>query len=169
MDDEIQQIYEGERMALIYARMGITRYAPFSKLPSVVTGRLIDDYKRYLEKGGASRDEAEYMMTNDLRLTIEALRTMVIPLGNLGNVRHGVLLHVGLIIGMDALKSQKALWEALRAEDYEAAHDELLSSTWPRLVGITDQDRKRVLDLARQLRTGQLPPDWLPHVKDTVQ
>ena len=169
MDEEIQQIYEGERVALIYARMGITRYAPFTQLPSVVTGRLIDDYKRYLEKKGASRDEAEYMVTNDLRLTIEALRTMVIPLTHLGNVRHGVLLHVGLIIGMDALKSQKALWDALRAEDYEAAHDELLSSSWPRLVGVTEADRKRVLDLARQLRTGQLPADWLPHIKEPLQ
>lgn len=166
VDREIEAIYEGERMAMFYARLGITRYPPFSKLPANVAGRLIDDYRRYLEKGGASRDEAEYMVTNDLRSTVEALRTMVIPLPNLGNVRHGVLLHVALFVGLDVLKAQKTLWDALRSEDYETAHDELLSTTWPKLVGDTDQSRKRVLDLARQLRTGKLPEGWLPHARE---
>lgn len=168
MDTEVEAIFEGERMALYYARLGVVRYPPFSKLPASVSGRLIDDYRRYLETKGASRDEAEYMVTNDLRTAVEKLRSMVVPLPNLGNVRHGVLLHVALFIGIDVLKGQKALWDALRAEDYETAHDELLSSTWPKLVGDTEHARKRVLDLARQLRVGQLPPDWLPHIREAT-
>lgn len=148
---------EDEAMRLAGHHIG--RFEPLSKLPVEVPLRLIRDYRHLLASQKLSRDDMAFIVQRDLRLAIVRLRSLTLHMDHLNSVRHAVLLHVAVMIGVEELSKLQGLWKALREQRYEDAATELMLSNWPSVVAGdpgTD-DKLRVLELHRMMWTGLLP------------
>jgi len=160
-DDLIIQAMDRENEALHLAGSHIGRFEPLSKLPVEVPLRLISDYRHLLASRKFSRDEMAAIVQRDLGIAIVRLRGMTLGMDHLNSVRHAVLLHVAVMIGVDELAKMGTLWKALRERRYEDAATELLLSKWPSVVAsdpATD-DKQRVVELHRMMWTGLLPAE----------
>lgn len=82
------------------------------------------------------------------------LRERFFTLPHINDVRAGVIVHAALAIGASKIIDNRELWTALAVKNYEAAHDLLLRTDWPALAGDNEQERTRILTLARAMRTG---------------
>jgi lysozyme len=107
-------------------------------------GRLLDVQRG----GGISRDEAEYLLANDLR-TAERLCEAMPAYLDLSPVRQAVLVNMCVNMGAATLQTFKRLFSALVQQDYEHAASEMLASKWAGQVGA------RAVRLAEQMKTGQ--------------
>jgi lysozyme len=116
-------------------------------------GNLTIGYGRLMEPsrgGGIARDEAEYLLANDLR-TAERLCEGMEPYLELSPVRQAVLVNMCLNLGAAKLHTFKRLFSALIQQEYEHAASEMLASKWAGQVGA------RAVRLAEQMKTGQWP------------
>lgn len=110
-------------------------------------------YGRLLEPvrgGGISKDEAEYMLANDLR-TAERLCEAFPAWEDLSPVRQAVLINMCFNMGAPTLREFTKLFAALVQQDYAEAASEMLASKWARQVGA------RAVRLAQQMKSGQWP------------
>lgn len=163
-DAETQAIFDEEERIMRVAHRDIVKYPPVTLFPPDQAARMLRDYEKFLENtAGLTRAEVESMVFNDLKSTIEVLRSTLINLSHIGPVRSAVLLHVALFMGIDPLRNMTDLFAALRKSDFDAAYRHLMLSAWPALVGINPAERMRVLNLAEQLRTGVPTPDPALH------
>lgn len=108
-------------------------------------------YGRLLEPsrgGGISKDEAEYLLANDLR-TAERLCEGMEPYLELSPVRQAVLINMCFNLGAAGLSQFRRFFGALIQQDYEHAASEMLNSRWAGQVG------PRAVRLAEQMKTGQ--------------
>lgn len=152
---EIQAILDHETLIMQTAHEDIVRYPPVTLFSPAQTTRMLRDYSGFLERSmKLSREEVEEMIRTDLKHTLLRLRAKLLSFPDIGPVRCAVLLHVALFLGVEALVCMTELFDALHKKDYEGAYRALMLSSWPALVGITQVDRIRVLNLAEQLRTG---------------
>ena len=156
-DDEIANVLAAEHQARDTATEHFMLYNPFLSLPTDTTMRVLSDYKVLLNSRNITGEECRVLVQNDFTKASEGLRARTASMLFLGAPRHAVLLHVALLIGIQALLDLQPVWEALRAQKYDQAAEELLLSDWPRMVGPTREERMRILDLARVIRTGVLP------------
>lgn len=152
---EINAVFDNEDAVITHALDDLVKRFPFSNMPTTTAVRMLSDYERMLQHGGMTRGEAEALALNDLRKLALKLRTRLYNYAHIGPVRSAVLLHAALFLGFERLDAMKDLFDALKTSDYERAQSELLLSAWPSLVGDKHHDKLRVLDLARQLRTGE--------------
>lgn len=107
-------------------------------------GRLLDP-----KKGGCiSPDEAEYLLTNDLKRAEKACETLPVYL-EISPARQAVLIEMCFNMGFDGLRGFQKMLAALQQQAYEEAAAEMLSSKWRTQVGV------RAVRLAQQMRTGQ--------------
>lgn len=114
-------------------------------------GYLTIGYGRLLDKdkgGGISMDEAEYMLTNDLKRAEQSCETLPVYL-ELSPVRQAVLIEMSFNLGFDGLREFQKMLRALTHQDYEQAAFEMLQSHWHTQVGA------RARRMADQMRTGQ--------------
>ncbi len=155
-DPEVERILRADAAAMEAAESHIVQYPPFQKLPPEAALRTLADYRKMLLGIGISAEEASVLIRNDMRQIAEGIRGLTANMPWLGTPRHAVLLHVALLLGMDAVRRMGSLWQALRERNYETASEELMLSDWPRLVGTEAWEKRRVLDLARVMRTGVL-------------
>lgn len=107
-------------------------------------GRMIDPVRG----GGISRDEAEYLLANDLR-TAERLCEVLPAYEDLSPVRQAVLINMSFNMGAPTLRQFKKMFAALARQDYKEAAYEMLDSKWAKQVG------QRAVRLAEQMKTGQ--------------
>jgi len=156
VSEELDAVYDNEEAVILHALADLVRRYPFSNMPTTVAVRMLGDYERMLQQGGMTREEAESLALNDLRKIALKLRTKLLNYAHIGPVRSSVLLHAALFLGYERVDTMRDLFDALKKEDYERAQNELLLSAWPSLVGDKHHDKLRVLDLARQLRTGEV-------------
>lgn len=108
-------------------------------------------YGRLLEPtrgGGISKDEAEYMLANDLR-TAERLCEAMPAYPDLSPVRQAVLINMCFNMGAATLRQFTKTFAALVQQDYERAASQMLASKWAGQVGA------RAVRLAEQMKTGQ--------------
>jgi len=116
-------------------------------------GNLTIGYGRLMEKsrgGGISRDEAEYMLANDLR-TAERLCEAMPAYEDLSPARQAVLVNMCFNLGAAKLREFTKLFSALVHQDFEEAAFEMLNSKW------AGQVKGRAERLAQQMKTGQWP------------
>jgi lysozyme len=106
-------------------------------------GRLIDPARG----GGIAKDEAEYLLANDLRVA-ERLCEGMEPYLDLSPARQAVLIEMCLNLGPAGLKGFKRFFSALVHQDYEHAAGEMLASRWSGQVGA------RAVRMAEQMKTG---------------
>lgn len=107
-------------------------------------GRLMDASRG----GGIAKDEAEYLLANDLR-TAERLCEGMPAYLDLSPARQAVLVNMCFNLGAAGLRQFKRLFSALIQQDYEHAASEMLASKWAGQVGA------RAVRLAEQMKTGQ--------------
>jgi hypothetical protein len=74
-------------------------------------------------------------------------------------VRLAVLAHVAMVIGTPTLMACRELWDAISQSRWDDAQDVLLMTKWPERATANDE-RRRMLELARMMRTGLVPLAW---------
>jgi lysozyme len=109
-------------------------------------GKLTIGYGRNLEDNGISDEEAEYLLTNDLKFAAMETVAMFPTWDRLSDLRREVLVNMMLNLGATKLRKFKRMREALSREDYGSAAAEMLDSKWALQVG------QRAERLAKQMR-----------------
>lgn len=100
---------------------------------------------------------AEYQLREQTYALLEQLRPRLWLLQDLSEPRTAVILHVGLLIGADALLAQQDLWAALARQDYTAAGLALLDTSWASMAGDDRAARRKMLAIVRIMQTGEPP------------
>ena len=162
-DTFLTDMLAAEAEAMQIAERHISHFDPICSLPESVPFRMLSEYRELLKGGGHTRDEVSAMLRSDLSKATDALRAKTANLLHMGTVRQAVLLHVALMIGVEATEKVPGLWEALRARRYDAASEALLLSQWAIVVTEKGEGPRRVVELVRQMREGILT------IEDTVR
>ena len=98
-------------------------------------GKLTIGVGRNLEDVGISKEEAMFLLENDLnRCHQECLRAFI-WYGELDNARQGVIQEMCFNLGLARLKTFTKMLLACKLGNYELAAREMLSSLWARQVG----------------------------------
>lgn len=111
-------------------------------------GKLTVGYGRNLDDIGVSRDEADFMLDNDIDMIEGQLKT-VDEYQALDPIRQTVLVNMGFNLGFYGLMKFKKMWSAIAREDYNEAARQMLDSKWHRQVG------SRAQELAEIMRSGK--------------
>ncbi|MGH9501677.1 MAG: glycoside hydrolase family protein [Terriglobales bacterium] len=112
-------------------------------------GKLTIGVGRNLDDVGISRDEADYLLTNDIKLRAIGMLAKQLPwTGALDAPRLGVLANMTFNEGMGHLLEFRNMLAALERSDYETAAAEMKDSLWYRQVGT------RAWRLVTQMQTG---------------
>ena len=118
------------------------------------TGHLTIGHGRNLDAKGITREEAGYLLANDLkaaRTTAERYSWF----SRLDRVRQAVILDMLINLGPRGFKSFKKTRRKVQIGHYGDAAEEMLDSTWARQVG--RKKDQRAGRLAEMMRTGEWP------------
>lgn len=102
---------------------------------------------RNLDANGISRDEALYMLDNDIRKVTRELYDAFPWYSGLPEASQRALCNMAFNLGLPRLRGFRELLAALEAGEWEVAGREALGSLWARQVG---QRAHRIADLFRQ-------------------
>lgn len=130
-------IDEGYRGAMYFDSLG---YA------TIGYGRLIDPKKG----GGISKDEAAYLLGNDIDRTYNTLVDILPWVKTLDDARQNVLTNMAFQLGVGGLLKFKKTLLLIKDRKYEQASIEMLDSTWAK------QTPERAKRLAKIMKTGEL-------------
>jgi lysozyme len=106
-------------------------------------GRLIDAKKG----GGITREEAAYLLGNDIQRVTRELQSSLPWVIRLSEPRMGVLMNMCFQLGLAGLLRFKNTLRLIEAGRYDEAAAEMLDSTWAK------QTPERARRLAQQMRT----------------
>lgn len=124
-------------------------------------GKLTIGVGRNLDDRGITRDEALYMLENDIHIVEEELDQRIPWWRELDDVRQEVLLNMAFNLGVPKLMKFKNFLRALKEGNYAQAADEMLDSLWAQQVG------RRAKELALAMRNGEYPFD-VPEEEDKL-
>lgn len=106
-------------------------------------GKLTIAIGRNIEERGVSKDEAMYLLHNDIVICNQELNLVYPIIKVLSQERHNVLVNMCFNMGIRRLSQFKKMWAALNIGDYEEASKQMLDSKWARQVG------SRAIELAK--------------------
>jgi lysozyme len=109
-------------------------------------GRLIDKRRG----GGITREEAEYLLMNDVKKCVRQLESSVSFFSTLPELQKRALVNMCFQLGIHGLLGFRRMLSALKDGDYTRASIEALDSTWAK------QTPNRAKEVAAMLRTA--PP-----------
>lgn len=112
-------------------------------------GKLTIGIGRNLEDKGLSRNEAEFLLENDIDQVVRELDKNIPWWSTLPSVQQAVLINMGFNLGVPELMSFRRMLGAIKRHDWEEAAQEMLDSEWASQVG------DRASELAGQMRTGR--------------
>jgi hypothetical protein len=162
-DAELEPVYalaeETEARAAEVAMQHITAYAPFAGASDDIDERGIRAFERIAATKAVAKAEMTELLGRDLRRFVRMLRPKTVIYPQMGSVRLAVLAHVAMVIGKQALMDCKPLWDAISESRWDDAQDTLIMTKWPERA-TTEDERRRVLELARMMRTGLVPLAW---------
>lgn len=128
----------------------LKRHERFRSKPYRCTaGKLTIGYGRNLDDNGISRQEAEYMLDNDVLRIITDLKLEIPWFYLLDEVRQEVLINMAYNLGTEGLLKWKNTLEDIRIGSFDKAADRMELSLWAGQVG------NRAKELADQMRTGR--------------
>ena len=104
---------------------------------------------RNLEARGISKDEAKYMLHNDIEICKQELNLIYPIVKVLIFARYNVLINMCFNIGIKRLSGFKKMWAAIEIGDFEEASRQMLDSKWAKQVG------KRADELAEIMIKGE--------------
>lgn len=105
---------------------------------------------RNLESAGISKDEAIYMLQNDIDQCERQLDRTLPWWRYLSSARQSALVNMCFNLGISRLLKFKKFLAALNQQKYEDAAKEMLNSKWAEQVG------QRAVRLSKQIETGEL-------------
>lgn len=108
-------------------------------------GRLIDARKG----GGISKEEAEYLLANDIAKVVAGIYARLPWFATLDDARQGVLCAMAFQMGIDGLLGFVNTLEMVKSGDYQGAARGMLNSRW------ASQTPERAKRMAEQMRTGK--------------
>lgn len=130
--------HEGYRRAVYNDSLG---YA------TIGIGRLVDGRKG----GGITKEEARYLLANDVATKMADLDRALPWWRNLSEIRQRVMVDLAFNLGIHGLLSFKNTLKAIHDGDWSQAADGMLASKWATQVG------SRAIRLAFMMRTGEEP------------
>lgn len=155
----LERVEATEAHAADVAMQHIGAYAPFLGALETVDDRGISSFERIASTRAVSKAEMNELLSRDIRRFVRSLRTRTAIYPQLGSVRLAVLAHIAMVIGTQELMRRKDLWDAISQSRWDDAQDVLLMTKWPERAS-TDDERRRVLELSRMMRTGVVPIAW---------
>lgn len=111
-------------------------------------GRWSIGYGRNLEDVGISTEEAEILLTNDLRAA-ERQAEAFEWFSDLDGARQEVILEMIFQLGFTGVRKFQRMIHAIRLEDWDGASREMMNSHWH------TQTPKRCEELAKIMREGE--------------
>lgn len=130
----------------------LKRHEGYRSKPYLDTvGKLSIAYGRCLETAGISEDEAELMLSNDIKRAEDGLRQVYPWFANLDEVRQAALIDAAFNLGLSGLSKFHNMLGAIALGDWEAAANEALNSRW------AQQTKSRAIEIAEMIRTGKWP------------
>ena len=112
---------------------------------TIGVGRLLDRRKG----GGITREESEYLLSNDIAKVNAQLDANIPWWRNLDEPRQAVLQGMAFQMGIAGLLGFKNTLKMIEAGDYEAAGKGMLNSLWAK------QTPGRANRMSKQMRTGE--------------
>lgn len=112
-------------------------------------GKLTVGYGRALYENPLTKEEAEYLLQNDVEKSINLASNLTPAWHNLNAVRRAVLVNMVFQLGAGGVKRFRRMIAALENGDYETAADEMLDSRWYK------QTPNRALELSKLMRSGE--------------
>lgn len=103
---------------------------------------------RNIEERGISREEALYLLDNDIREHTSELRARFQVVDTLTEARRDVLINMAFNMGVPRLAGFLRMWAAIEAGDWRKAAAEMLDSEWALQVG------DRAIELAHVMQYG---------------
>lgn len=112
-------------------------------------GKLTIGYGRNIEDRGVSREEAEYLLMNDVADCKAQVLKEFSWSATLDDVRRGVLIEMCFQLGINRLSLFTKMLNAVRDKDYNRASAEMINSAWHK------QTPKRCERLAQIMMDGE--------------
>lgn len=112
---------------------------------TIGVGRLIDRRRG----GGISKDEAAYLLNNDIARVDAELRSKLSWFGQLDEVRQAALINMGFQLGVAGLLEFTRSLACIRDGRFAEAETHLLASKW------ATQTPARAKRVARQIASGE--------------
>jgi len=126
----------------------LTRDEGFRKKPyKCSAGKLTIGVGRNIEDRGITRDEAEYMLKNDIKQSIAEAEKFDWYKG-LSAARKRVVVNMIFNLGAPTFRKFKGTIRLIKNRNYAAASVEMLDSRWARQVGV------RATRLSKMMRDG---------------
>ena len=110
-------------------------------------GALTIGYGRNLDAVGIDKDEAAYLLRNDLKRALHSLDRHLPWWRDLSQKRQCAMANMTFNLGIIGLLNFKKMLTALKKRDYSLAADEALDSKWATQVG---SRADRIANLIRQ-------------------
>lgn len=121
----------------------------FSSKPYKCTaGKLTIGYGRNIEDVGISRNEALFLLQEDIKKVKTALYAKLPFFKNLNDGRQNALINMGFNLGVNGLMKFKNTLRLMSEGKYEEASKEVLLSEWASQVG------KRANRISDQIKNG---------------
>lgn len=120
-----------------------------SKPYRCTAGKLTIGYGRNLEDRGITKEEADYLLRNDIAAVTKELQDLIASWYQLTPPRQAVLINMGINMGVGGLLKFRKMLAALDRHDYKSAAAEMLDSAYAKQVP------NRANRLAQQMETGQ--------------
>lgn len=111
-------------------------------------GKQTIGYGRNISDVGISKDEAEYMLANDIKRTIKDVRILFTNFDSLSVNRQSVLVNMMFNLGMTKLSQFSNMNNAIKNGDFAAVSAQMLDSKWAKQVG------NRAIELAQLMKNG---------------
>lgn len=112
-------------------------------------GKLTIGVGRNLEDRGITKEEALYLLDNDIKACFKELTAALPWFAELDEVRQMVLINMAFNLGLHGLLKFKNTLSLIATGQYKKASVEMLDSLWAKQVG------RRALRLSKMLETGQ--------------
>ncbi len=112
-------------------------------------GKLTIGVGRNLDDVGISKDEATFLLDNDIKVAIAGLEQLLPWWKSMSDVRQHVLLNMCFNLGISRLMGFKLALIAMEAGNYEEAANQMMNSAWFTQVGA------RAIRLVSLMRNGE--------------
>jgi lysozyme len=120
-----------------------------SKPYRCTAGKLTIGIGRNIEDRGITREEAQFLLNNDIKLSVAELRVKLPWFDRLDVVRQDILINMHFNLGWQRLSQFRNTLKAVEEGRYNDAADGMLESLWARQVGA------RAARLAESMKTGE--------------
>jgi lysozyme len=135
-----------ERLIRLHEGLRLTAYR-------CSAGKLTIGHGRNIEDIGITREEADYLLVNDLSRVEAELHAQLPWVTRLDPVRWAVLCDMAYNLGLGKLLQFTRTLSLIEGGDYAAAAGAMLQSKWATQVGT------RAQRLAAMMATGTVPPE----------